>query len=157
MSSGRALAGLALLAALAALAVGCGGGGRGADKAGGTSGPVVLRMANGYADLSYEPAVAYFVRRAGELSHGAVRIRVVSDWRVRNGSPSPDFEQLVVRDVAGRKADLGWVGTRIFDTLGIRSFQALTAPMLIDSFPLQQAVIGSGIPRQMTKIGRAHV
>ena len=106
-------------------------------------------MANGYSDLSYEPGVAYFVRRVRELSHGAVRIHVVSDWRVRNGSPSPDFEQLVVRDVAGGKADLGWVGTRIFDTLGVRSFQALTAPMLIDSYPLERAVIESPIPQRM--------
>ena len=26
--------------------------------------------------------------------------------------------------VAAGKADLGWVGTRIFDTLGVTSFQA---------------------------------
>jgi TRAP-type C4-dicarboxylate transport system substrate-binding protein len=51
--------------------------------------------------------------------------------------------------VAAGAFDLGFAGTRVFDTLGVRSFQALTAPMLIDSYPLQQAVIGSGIPRQM--------
>ena len=99
-----AAAGIAL-AAVAVLASGCGG--AGSDKAGGTSGPVVLRMANGYADLTYEPAVAYFVRRTRELSHGLLRIRVVSDWGVRDGKSRPDFEQLVVRDVAAGKADLG--------------------------------------------------
>src|SRR5262249_3613685 len=50
------------------------------------------------------------------------------------------------------------VGTRVFDTLGVRSFQALSAPMLIDSYPLERAVIGSGIPRQMMAgLGRLRV
>src|SRR5207244_458877 len=51
--------------------------------------------------------------------------------------------------VAAGSADLGWVGTRVFDTLGNDSFQALTAPMLIDSYPLERAVIESNVPRQM--------
>jgi TRAP-type transport system periplasmic protein len=45
--------------------------------------------------------------------------------------------------------DLGSVGTRVFDTLGVNSFEALGAPMLIDSYPLEQAVIASDIPGQM--------
>jgi TRAP-type C4-dicarboxylate transport system substrate-binding protein len=110
-----------------------------------TNARVVLQMANGYADLSYEPTVAYFVRRVAELSRGALRVQVVSEW----GNSSPGFEQRIVRDLAGGKADLGWVGTRIFDTLGVNSFQALTAPLLIDSYPLERAVLASPIPKQM--------
>jgi TRAP-type C4-dicarboxylate transport system substrate-binding protein len=128
---------------VAALALGAGT--AGAGEASRTGGPVVLRMANGYSDLSYEPAVAYFVKRVREVSHGALRVEVVSEW----GNFSPGFEQQVVRDLAAGKADLAWVGTRIFDTLGVRSFQALTAPMLIDSYPLERAVIASPIPNQM--------
>ena len=41
------------------------------------------------------------------------------------------------------------MGTRVFDTLGVTSFRALTAPMLIDSYPLQEAVITSEIPGEM--------
>ena len=80
-----------------------------------------------------------------QLSGGNVRIEMTPFV----GDFAPDAEQQVVGGVAAGAFDLGFVGTRIFDTLGVRSFQALTAPMLIDSFPLQQAVIGSGIPRQM--------
>jgi len=70
----------------------------------------------------------------------------------------PGAERQVVRGVADGAFDLGFVGTRVFDTLGVRSFQALTAPMLIDSYPLERAVVGSGIPRQMmTGLGRLHV
>ena len=47
------------------------------------------------------------------------------------------------------EVDLGWVGSRVFDTLGVKSFQALTAPMLIDSYALENAVIESGVTEEM--------
>jgi TRAP-type transport system periplasmic protein len=37
----------------------------------------------------------------------------------------------------------------VFDTMGVSSFQALQAPMLIDSYALEQAVVASDIPGQM--------
>jgi TRAP-type transport system periplasmic protein len=133
-----------LAAAVTAATTGCSGR-TGADKAGGSQ-PVVLRMADGYEPgLDLEPAVAYFVRRVQALSKGNLRIRVRDAW----GHTKPGFEQQIVRDVAADKADLGWVGTRIFDTLGVNSFQALTAPMLIDSYTLERAVIESAIPSRM--------
>jgi TRAP-type C4-dicarboxylate transport system substrate-binding protein len=152
------LGALALAATVAFVAAGCSGGGARATKAGKTSGPTVLRMANGYADLSYEPAIAYFVNRVRQVSRGSVRIDVESDWDVRHGTPQPGFEQRIVRDVETGKADLGWVGTRTFDTLGVSSFQALTAPMLIDSYPVERAVIASDIPnRMLASLARLHV
>jgi TRAP-type C4-dicarboxylate transport system substrate-binding protein len=59
------------------------------------------------------------------------------------------MEQQVVRAVGDGRADLGWTGTRIFDTLGVRGFDALTAPMLIDSYALERAVIESDLPARM--------
>jgi TRAP-type transport system periplasmic protein len=45
----------------------------------------------------------------------------------------------------------------VFDTLGVTSFQALQAPMLIDSYALEEAVVASDMPAQMmqglTKVG----
>ena len=74
------------------------------------------------------------------------------------GDFARDAEQRIVGDVAAGTYDLGVVGTRVFDTLGINSFQALTAPMLIDSYPLQQAVIDSDIPgRMMRSLDGVHV
>ena len=123
--------------------------GGGADKAGGAADPVVLRLANTSRDpstgLERHPAVQYFVDRVKELSDGAVRIDVVSGW----GDQSADAEQQVIRDVAAGEIELGWVGTSVFDTVGVTGFEALTAPMLIDSYPLQQAVLDSDIPAQM--------
>ena len=50
--------------------------------------------------------------------------------------------------IAG-KIELGSVGTHVFDTVGVNEFRALTAPMLIDDYPLQQAVLDSDIPAAM--------
>ena len=140
----RAVVSATIVAALVTGAAGCVAG---KDKAGGSGPPLVLKIANSSAHLDYEPGVAYFIRRIEELSAGKLRIEVKHKW----GDFQPDAEQSVVRDVAAGKADLAWVGTRIFDTLGVTDFQALTAPMLIDNYPLQNAVVESAIPAEMLK------
>lgn len=62
------------------------------------------------------------------------------------------FESVDGREVgqASGTADLAWVRTQVFETLGVESFQALTAPMLIDSYPLEQ-VLASDIPGRMLR------
>jgi TRAP-type C4-dicarboxylate transport system substrate-binding protein len=117
----------------------------GDDKAGGAADPVVLTMADFTSGLNYEPAVQYFVDQVEQLSGGSLHIDVSHEW----GDFAADAEQQVVRDVAAGEIDLAWVGTRVFDTLGVNSLRALTAPMLIDSYPLQRAVIASDIPGEM--------
>jgi TRAP-type transport system periplasmic protein len=151
---GRArLATVAFAVIAAIVSGGCSGGGVAGDKAGGAGEPVVLRMANAYGDLDVVPAVQDFVSRVKERSGGNVRIRVASTW----GDYADDAEQQVVRAVAAGRADLGWAGGRVFDTMGVTSFQALQAPMLIDSYDLEQAVAASEMPSQMlqglTKVG----
>ena len=139
------LATVALAVIAAVVAGGCSGDGTGSDKAGGSGEPVVLRMANTASNLEYFPAITDFVGRVNERSGGNVRIEVVHDV----GEGSADAEQQVVRAVAAGTVDLGWSGTRVFDTMGVTSFQALHAPMLIDSYALQHAVIASDIPGPM--------
>ena len=154
MSRRARLATVALAVIAAVVAGGCGGGGGGSgDKAGGSGEPVVLRMANAYGDLDVVPAVQDFVSRVKERSGGNLRIQVASTW----GDYADDAEQQVVRAVAAGKVDLGWAGARVFDTMGVTSFQALQAPMLIDSYALEEAVVTSELPGQMlqglTKVG----
>jgi TRAP-type C4-dicarboxylate transport system substrate-binding protein len=135
-----------ILAAIAAsAAAGCGGDGAGEDKAGGPGAPVVLRLANTNGQLDFTPAVDYFVNQVEERSGGRLRIEAVDRW----GNYSPEAERQVVNDVSAGEIDLGWVGTRVFDTFDVKSFQALTAPMLVDSYALENAVIESGITEQM--------
>ena len=102
-------------------------------------------MASATGDPRLHPSVDYFVRRVEEVSGAQLRIQLVNRW----GDFAPDAEQQIVRAVAGGQVDLGWAGTGVFDTIGVPSFQALTAPMLIDSYALENAVIQSGITDQM--------
>jgi TRAP-type C4-dicarboxylate transport system substrate-binding protein len=139
------LAALVLTAVATFAAAACSGGGAGEDKAGGPGPTVILRLANTGGSIDQTPAVEYFVKHVEELSGGNVRIEVVDQW----AEFASNAEQQVVRDVATDEVDLGWVGTRVFDTMGARSFQALTAPMLIDSYALENAVIESGITEEM--------
>jgi len=137
---------LAVTAAVAGTACSVGGD-AGDDKAGAAEPSVELRLANTGADIAQTPAVGYFVDRVDELSGGHVRIEVEDQW----AEFAPDAEQQVVHGVAAGDVDLGWVGSRVFDTLGVGSFQALTAPMLIDSYALENAVIEGGVTEDMMK------
>ena len=49
----------------------------------------------------------------------------------------------VIGDVKAGKADLGWAGSRAFDSVGVPAFDALHAPLLIDSYALEQKVLES--------------
>ena len=143
MKRGRAGALIAL--ALTAATAGCGAL-AGGDKAGGpVGGPVVARMANTASGLDDIPPVGEFVRRVGTLSGGTLRIRMTNQW----DDYTPSAEARLVRAVAAGTVDLGWAGSRVFDTLGVTGLRALSAPMLIDSFPLENAVLRSGLPGRM--------
>ena len=134
---------VAVLAAALALAVaGCLG--SDSDKAGGAQHQkqVVLTMANGNSiPVELEPFAAAVAR----LSHNTVRIDFKNDWR----KGDPGVETGVIGDVEAGKADLGWSGSRAFDSVGVPSFDALHAPLLIDSYALEQKVLESPLVGKM--------
>jgi TRAP-type transport system periplasmic protein len=134
---GVLLAGLAL-----AVLAGCTG--SGSDKAGGKRAPkpVVLTLAftgNGSLDLDG------FVTEVRRLSAGKIRIDVKSGWQ----SDQVKFENELIGDVRTGKVNLGVVGSRAWDSVGVISLRALTAPLLIDSYALQDRVVRSPISAQM--------
>ena len=99
-------------------------------------------MANGNSiPLELEPFAAAVAR----LSNNTVRIEFKNDWR--QGSPS--YETGVIGDVKAGKADLGWAGSRAFDSVGVPTFDALHAPLLIDSYALEQRVLQSPLVGDM--------
>jgi TRAP-type C4-dicarboxylate transport system substrate-binding protein len=111
-------------------------------------------MASATGDLTHAPPIAEFVRRVAALSGGAIQIKVTGEW----GGDTPNAEGEVVQAVASGRVDLGWAGSRVFDSLGASSFRALGAPMLIDSAPLEQAVLDTSMPGQMLQgLKRVHV
>jgi TRAP-type transport system periplasmic protein len=150
----RKASALLALILVSAVASGCADAPPG-DKAGGPGGgPVVLRMASTYGGLDSIPAVEDFIRRVNALSGGTLQIKVINQW----GDWAPDAEAQVVRAAAAGTVDLGWAGSRVFDTIGVRDLRALSAPMLIDSYPLENAVLHSAMPgRMLAGIARVHV
>jgi TRAP-type C4-dicarboxylate transport system substrate-binding protein len=133
----------ALMAATVALALaGCGG--SSTDKAGGKQNrkSTVLTMANGNGTTwELEP----FATAAARLSGGTLRIEFKNDWR----KGTPGYETGVIGDVKAGKADLAWVGSRAFDSVGVSSFDALHAPLLIDSYPLERKTLKSPLVGEM--------
>ena len=58
-------------------------------------------------------------------------------------------EATLISDVQAGKADLGWAGTRAFDLVGAPAFGPLHAPMLIDSYALQQELLSGDLVEPM--------
>lgn len=123
---------VALVTAVLVLLSGCTPGG---TKSGGPDAPVELVILNhdSGSGLETAPAVAWFVDRVRGLSGGRLVVRAeVGPWATLGEE---------VGAVARGRADLGWVGSRVFDLLGVRELQPLHAPFLIDSYALQAAVV----------------
>src|SRR5215207_1744961 len=120
---------------IAALLAGCDS--DNSDRAGGDK-PVkakVLVMANVNGELGELEA---FDDAVGRVSGGRLRIKWLNEYgKGRDGNA----EVNLIRDVSAGKADLGWAGTRVFDELGEPAFNPLHAPMLVDSYELEEKVL----------------
>jgi TRAP-type C4-dicarboxylate transport system substrate-binding protein len=131
------------LAALTVAVAACSG--SGTDKAGGgeEQEPVVLTLASITEDI--QPPLQVFADEVARRSAGTMRIEFKRPWRPGD----PNVERETIEDVKAGKADMAWVGARVFDTLDVKSFQALLAPLLVDSYELEGRVFESGIPTSM--------
>ena len=133
----------AVLAAMAIALAACSG--SGSDKAGGAEKeePVVLTFASITGNVPQQLQV--FEEEVVRRSDGTLRIEFQSEWR----GGDPDAERGTIVDVVDGKVDMAWAGARVFDRLGVRSFQALLAPLLVDSYELEGRVFESEIPTTM--------
>jgi TRAP-type C4-dicarboxylate transport system substrate-binding protein len=86
-----------------------------------------------------------FVTEVAKLSGGAL----VVDQGEQFERGSPDSEVDAIKAVQAGHTDLAVVPVRAFGLVGVRSFDALIAPMEVDSMSLQQQVLGSDIATQM--------
>ena len=129
----RVLAPVLVTAMLAVLAAGCSVDG-GSDKAGGSSAPVVLRLAAAEdAEQPESRSARYFASRVAELSDGGLRVRIVYDAA---GEENAGYEAQLAGMVRAGEFELGWIGARAWDRTGITSFQALQAPFLVTNHAL---------------------
>jgi TRAP-type C4-dicarboxylate transport system substrate-binding protein len=136
-------AAVAVLAGLALALAACSG--SGSDKAGGVEKqePVVLKLASFTDDI--QPPLQVFAEEVAKRSDGTMRIEFEPGWRAGD----PNAERGTIEDVEAGKVDMAWVGARVFDTLDVTSFQALLAPLLVDSYDLEEKVFESGIATSM--------
>jgi hypothetical protein len=136
---------LVVLLAVMAVLAGCGS--SGFDKAGGSQPrhPVVLTLA--YFNAS-PGELDGFTSNVWRLSGGTMRIAIKYRWRYGQVKP----ENGLIGDVRPGKADLGVVGGRAWDSVGVDGFRALVAPLLIDSYALQDRVLRSPMIGQMLAV-----
>jgi len=118
--------------------------GSSSDKAGGAdeAEPRVLTLA---VQAGVPLQIAAFAEELNRLSDGTLQIRFNDKWRLGEAT----YEAGTLEDVKTGKVDMAWVGARAFDTVGVTSFQALVAPLLIDSYDLEAKVFNEGLPEQM--------
>ncbi|GGN51120.1 hypothetical protein GCM10011579_006570 [Streptomyces albiflavescens] len=137
MRNRRLWAGLGAVTALL-VASGCGGS---VDKAGGGSGPrpTVLRMFSGLDEV--EP----FIQAVGEVSEGELRIDRIHSKHGESG------EADLIRAVRDGRYDLAVVPVRAWHGAGVSDFDALVAPLAVDSYALQQKVLDGDIAATMLK------
>jgi len=143
-----------LLAVTAGMSVGCGAS---VDKAGDARPPkaLVLTLA---AHQDDEQEWKPFTSAVERLSHGALRIKVLQNWRGTGTAAEITAERGIVSDVRDGRVQLGVVGARVWDTLGVDSFQALLAPFLVDSLQLESRALQTGFALQaLAAVGRVGV
>ena len=125
---------IALLALALALA-GCGG----AARVGGS--PTETRVLTLLNPIDDRSEVVGFTDQVARLSKGALRIRIVTSRHVRQ----TDYEDAAIRDVEAGRADLGWAASRAWKG----SLRALNAPLLIDSYALEERVLQDDLVSRM--------
>jgi TRAP-type C4-dicarboxylate transport system substrate-binding protein len=117
------------------------------DSAAHSSDPVTLRLAvsdeQGYPS---EANVQEFIEQVDKLSNGEITVEPV--WNA-GSSTDEGFEAGVIQLVRDGEADLGLAASRAWESAGIKSFQALQAPFLIDNDALAAAVATSDIATSM--------
>jgi TRAP-type C4-dicarboxylate transport system substrate-binding protein len=136
----KLLAGASLAALL--LVTGCSGRAGSVDKAGGpvTAAPINLKMANTRGEEALP-----FMDELAKLSGGGLRL--TAEPRFEGASKSVEVDAL--QAVQSGQADIAIVPIRAYPFVGVTSFDALMAPMLIDNMELQQQVINDSVASEM--------
>jgi len=115
------------------------------DRAGGTAGADTVVLSFAQPNSEPDDALTLWAEKVDEESNGTVKVEFENGYRAGEA----EHEKDTVLDVAAGKVDAGWVGARVFDQMGVTSFQPLLAPMLVDSQSLQGEVFEAGIPAEM--------
>ena len=137
------MGGGALASALALSVAACAG--SSGDKAGGEAKgqPVVLALANITGDV--QPQLQVFADEVSRRTDGTLVIEFKSDWRQGDRGRRAEND----RGRQGRQGGHGVDRCARLRRLGVKNFQALLAPLLVDSYELEGEVFESGLPTTM--------
>lgn len=96
-----------------------------------------------FANVAHDPGIELqeFADAVANRSGDTVRI----EFRGDSHADEVEYEKAIVQEVKDGKVDLGWVAPRPWRGMGITTFDALAAPLLVDSYALQQAVLDSPV------------
>ena len=107
----------------------------------------MLRLGAAYSEDQPDARWArYFASQVARLSKGTVRVDVV--FRA-GGNAVPDVEPRLAKSVRNGTYDLGWIGARAWDELGVTSFEALQAPFLVTNYALLDRLVTSPLAAKM--------
>jgi TRAP-type C4-dicarboxylate transport system substrate-binding protein len=106
-----------------------------------------VSLTMGVTGGTFDAQAPYLIDAVTRLSSGQLRIVQPDEWDLTG--THQDMEREIIEAVAAGDLDLGLVGTRSLTALGVVDFDALIAPMLIDSYRLERAVLDSDIPTRM--------
>jgi TRAP-type transport system periplasmic protein len=115
------------------------------DRAGGTRPitPTVLKVFNTRSSDELQS----FVDQVTTLSGGRITLDVTNKWHSADDQAEPN----AVKAVEAGQAAIGFVPTRAFHDLGVTSFDALSAPLTVDSLALEQRILRSDLATTMLK------
>ena len=135
MTTGRRVAATVAVTVTSLLATsGCGA----VDRAGSPAPATVvsLHAVNILDGEELEP----FVQRVNRLSHGTIRLELRNNWH----PGQPDNEADAVRAVRAGRVDVAFVPVRAWHDAGVTSFDAMIAPLTVDSYALERRVLADG-------------
>jgi TRAP-type C4-dicarboxylate transport system substrate-binding protein len=118
------------------------------DKAGGKPKPAPRKATVLSLAVATDPwEVNAFAEPVSRLSRGTLRIVVKPRWRYGQAR----YERGLIGDVRAGRVDLGAAESSAWDSVGVSSFHALGAPLLIDSYALQAQVLESSMIPEMLR------
>jgi TRAP-type transport system periplasmic protein len=115
------------------------------DRAGGVPRNDHRALTLAHVGVSVPEPLRLWAAVVAERTDGRLTIEFRDEWR----ADESDYEANTIADVRNGEVDMAAVGAGVFDTLGVTDFQALLAPMLVDSYELEAAVFEAGIPDEM--------
>ena len=125
------------------LATACSGA-AGGDRAGGSTRVLKMATIDGYefgTTGGFLTGPETFAEALEEVSGGRMRVEVTENY----GEGDPHAESRLVEAIADSELDGGWPATRAFSAAGIRSLEAIEAPMrLTTEHAVQQLLTGDG-------------